>query len=455
MTENSKGSCGDRKGQTPTTERYPRVLMVLMTKVKAEDSVNLLIRNEFGGWPKASLAQVHSGETPGRGDFCGRYYRLGSDDRVFGRLFERCRAYVSGAVQMTPVGTSADEQTAGRLKRWTTPLKRRLGDLLIRSGFWEIIFRVRPSKALMNFVRDFDADLIYCQGYSLGFATLPLLISRRFGLPICFQTTDDWARATYRRSAVSWLLRRRARNLIRRATMRLALGDKMRLEYERRYGVPFHVTYHFDDPNRFVLDARPAKGLFRVVYTGSLGLRRYEAIQDLLSAIREVPQLAGRFAVDVHCSGLPKDMPEDLLQCPEVSFHTLPNHEQLPGVLAEATVLLLPESFNEARQSIEFSISTKAHLYMMSGRPILVYGPRHSGTVDYAIRDGWGSVVTERDPEKLKAAVLGILSGDATIRTQQRAEASIRRNHEMISGREKLRQLISTAARAGRAEDVA
>ena len=56
MTENSKGSCGDRKGQTPTTERYPRVLMVLMTKVKAEDSVNLLIRNEFGGWPKASLA---------------------------------------------------------------------------------------------------------------------------------------------------------------------------------------------------------------------------------------------------------------------------------------------------------------------------------------------------------------------------------------------------------------
>lgn len=34
---------------------------------------------------------------------------------------------------------------------------------------------------------------------------------------------------------------------------------------------------------------------------------------------------------------------------------------------------------------------------MMSNRPVLVYGPSYSGTVDYADRDGWGLVVSERN----------------------------------------------------------
>ena len=306
----------------------------------------------------------------------------------------------------------------------------------------------------MHFVRDFDPDVIYCQGYSLGFATLPLLISRRSGAPICFQTTDDWAHSVYRWSPVSWLLRIRARHLIRRATLRLAFGEKMRREYERRYGVPFHATYHLDDPKRFPPGTAPRKGVFRIVYTGSLGHRRYEAIQDLLAAVRQLPQLANRFEIHVYSSGIPKDLPKNLLRCPEVTFHTLPGHEQLPAVLAAATLLLLPESFNEARQSIEFSISTKAHLYLMSRRPVLVYGPRHSGTVDYAMQEGWGLVVAERDPEELKAAVLGILCRNPAIRALDRAEASIRRNHDMTSGRERLRQLISTAIRAGGADSI-
>ena len=50
----------------PIKDQYPRVLIVLMTKVNADDPGNLLIRAQFGDWPKDRLAQIHgAGDPPG------------------------------------------------------------------------------------------------------------------------------------------------------------------------------------------------------------------------------------------------------------------------------------------------------------------------------------------------------------------------------------------------------
>lgn len=437
-------------------DQYPRVLMVLMTKVKVEDPGNLLIRAQFGEWPKDCLAQIHaSAETPGRGEFCGSNYRLQACDRFLGELFQRLRGGVFEMVTMDAVGQHADVRPAGLLGRWAKMTKKRLGDWLISSGWWEVIYFIRLSEPMKRFVEDFKPDLIYCQGYSLGFATLPLLIARRFNIPICFQTTDDWLRGTYARSPVVWLLRRRARELIRRAKVRLAFGEKMQREYQHRYGLPFEVTYHLDNPDRFPPGIVAANKVCKIIYSGSLAHRRYEAIQDLLAAVRQLPELGDHVEIVIYSSGIPKELPTALLQSPEVKFAPLPTHERLPSILAEATVLLLPESFREARQSIEYSVSTKAHLYMMSGRPVLVYGPAYSGTVEYAMREGWGQVVDERSVAKLKDALTEILAGNERMQQLRRcADACIRRHHDLARGRERFRELVSSAVHSGKAIEI-
>ena len=433
--------------QPVRTIEYPRVLLVTLPKVMADDPVNLLIRTQFGDWPKERLAQIHSGETGGEGEFCGRYYRLQVCDRRWGRLFGRLRRDVADMVAPCALGCSRGSAPRGLLRRWMSIGMRKTGDLLINSGLWEILFAVRLSDSMSRFIREFKADIIYCQGYSLGFASLPLQISKRCGIPICFQTTDDWPHRAYRHSPVRWLIRRRARQLIEHAAVRLAFGEKMRQAYEIRYGVPFGVSYHLDDPARFPRDPANSAGICRIVYTGSLGHRRFEAIQDVLAAARSLECLRGGFEMLVYCTSLPKDMPRELLQSPEVKLVPLPSHDELPAVLASATVLLLPESFNEAPEAIEYSISTKAHLYMMSGRPILVYGPAHSGTVEYATREGWAAVVTTRTPESVKAA-LGKLLSDAEYKAEllQRACRCIESNHRLQAGRENVRRMIAQAA---------
>jgi len=429
-------------------DQYPRVLLVQLTKVKVGDPVNLLIRTQFGDWPKDHLAQIHSGESPGQGEFCGSYYQLRACDRFLGGLFRQLRGGVMEMVALDAVKIQGHSRPVGPLGRCLRILKHRVGNLLMGSGLWEVIFCVRLSRPMAEFIKEFEPDVIYCQGYTLGFATLPLLIARNFSLPICFQTTDDWPRNIYCQSPVGWLLRRQARKLIAYASVRLAFGEKMRYAYQRRYGVPFEATYHLDDPRRFPAGATTKNDPHvTILYVGGLGHRRYEAIADLNAAVTSLAGRMGQIQIKVLCGGIPKEMPSALLDATDIEFGPLPAHEALPGVLAGATVLFLPESFTENPAAIEYSLSTKAHLYMASGRPLLVYGPECSGTVAYAASEGLGVIVNQRDPALLAIGLEKTIGDAASLNAcRERAVACFKRNHDLQAGRARILNLLSTAA---------
>lgn len=432
----------------PSKDAYPRVLLVLMTKVKADDPSNLLIRTQFGEWPKDHLAQIHAmGNAAGHGELCGSYYRLQACDRFLGGLFRKLRRGVFEMVAADEAKRRIIATPEGVLGRWGKVVKKRIGDWLIGSGLWEVVFRVLMSKPMARFIEEFKPDLVYCQGYSLGFATLPLLIKKRFKIPICFQTTDDWPRYTYRSSPISCLLRRKARKLMIEAKVRMAFGEKMRRLYEHRYDVRFEATYHLDDPNRFPKESKFGTEPIQIVYTGSIGLRRYEAVQDLLQAVRSLQDHGRPIQIELYCSGLPKDTPRELYDAPEVKFLPLPTHDELPIVLASASVLFLPESFSVAPELIEHAISTKAHLYMMSSRPILVYGPAYSGTVEYAVEAGWAAVLAERNHDRLKELLWKLLHDRAwNAELSRKARVCAQKNHDLITGRERFCKLLAEAA---------
>jgi glycosyltransferase involved in cell wall biosynthesis len=428
--------------------KYPRVLIVVLTKVKAEDPSNLLIRTQFGNWSKADLAQIYSGETAGKGEFCGRYYALQAGDRFLGRLFMALRAGVFDMVAMDAVGQSPASHRAGRFSRWLKSAKHRFGSLLISSGVWEVIFRVRISAAMERFIESFKPDIIYCSGYSLAFTALPLLISRKYGIPICFQTLEDWPAYSYQYSPIGGVFRRQARRLISSAALRLAFGEKMQSLYEKRYRVPFYATYHLDSMERFHFTGSPhAEGMIKIIFTGSLVLNRHECIEDLLKAIRLIQKERPWVGIEVYCSGLPNELSEDLRSAPEVKFLPIPAHEDLPRVLHDADVLFLPEAFSVNIKRLDLAISTKCHLYMMAGRPILVYGPGYGGTIEYAREHGWALVVQQRDARILADAVCRLLDDHALVaELKSKAFKCFSRNHDLSAHRERFELLIEATA---------
>lgn len=428
--------------------RLPRILIVVMPKVRADDSGNLLIRMQFGGWPKEQLAQIYSNETQGQGGYCGHYYALEARDRVFGKLFMRTRNWVSKKVAMEKLDVLSCTRHTRLVPRWVGAVQKGFGDILIHSGVWEVLFRVRVSHEMEEFVRGFRPDLIYCSGYSLAFATLPLLIADKFNVPICFQTLEDWPSYSYVWSPIGALVRRQARRLICRAVVRLAFGEKMKCEYEKRYGVPFHVTYHLDDPCRFqrVQGAREGKPKL-IVFTGSLVLNRHESVEDLLEAMRLLEKEGLQVELEVYCTGVPKEMSKSVRSASIVKFLPLPTHDLLPQVLRNADILFLPEAFSMDARRLGLAISTKCHLYMMAERPILAYGPGYGGTIEYAHQEGWAKVVQQRSITMLTASLRELLS-DRTLgeRLICRASECFFRNHDLGKARERFQQLVTPGA---------
>jgi glycosyltransferase involved in cell wall biosynthesis len=409
---------------------YPRVLFLHMTKVREQDPQNLLVRTLFGGWPKENLAQIYTGCYRGTGEFCGSYFQVGVEERRLGGIFSRLK---QEGVRATSGTTPGSESPAPR-----PSIRTRLSALAttttIESGVWEMVFSLRMSENLRTFIRGFRPDIIYTQGYSVGITNLALRISEEFSVPICYLPVDDWHSSLYRNSPVHLKVASLAKEVAQRATVRLALGPKMAKVLTDRYGVPFDCIYNADDFSRFPREPLPSgTGVVTIGFAGSLYLGRVETIGDLLNACRALQR---EFKIKVFCPSVPSETPAALRTSPNVEFLPLPSHSELPGVLRTCDILFLPESFDESyRGAIELSLSSKCPLYMMSGRPVLVYAPSWSGSMYYAKEFKWGVTVEERANGALAHALERLLVPEEVRALTEHAMKVARENHAVESVR--------------------
>lgn len=437
---------------------YPRVLIVAMGRINAADTSNngLLLRNMFGSWPKGCTAQIYSGGDNGDDGFFGRFYRIGKEDRRFGWLYyllkaEVLQAFSNGSSMPQPNGTMMSRGSS-----WVRSYGKRF---LLDTGLYEIIFKVGLSRKLRAWVNEFKPDLVFAQGYSLAFTQLPLLLAGNYRVPILYYPTDDWANERYhpKRSPAQMLSfwARRAvlsesRRLVDCATIRLAFNPYMRDEFRARYDKEFSVLMHGDVPERFnraspiraVADARPL-----IVCTGEFDKYRWSLLEDVDVACETLAQHGFNPCVVAYPVNLNPHMAERGGTFRHVRFAPCPGHEELVSVLIGADILFLPERFGPEIWDIKCSVSSKAHIFMFSERPIVVYSDSATGIARYAREEGWAAVVEHRDP-LLLAGVLERLITDETER--QRLIAGCQRTsmkyHDLTSIQSTFYDLVCRAA---------
>jgi glycosyltransferase involved in cell wall biosynthesis len=116
--------------------------------------------------------------------------------------------------------------------------------------------------------------------------------------------------------------------------------------------------------------------------------------------------------------------------------------------IVAADVLLLPVNFDPVTaQYVKYSMPTKVPEYMLSGTPVLVYGPAGVAQVEYARREGWGSVVSTRGTAPLIEGIRELL-GDLTLRERltQRARELARARHDLGTVRSGFQAALIAAA---------
>jgi len=430
---------------------YPRVLFITPCAFNGINGGGVTFSNLFRGWPKDRLATVHSDPIPTSDDVCDRYFRLGRAELRRWGPFEWL------------AGTDAAEAGHGdaavppRAGPPPASLARRVKMRVFGSGLPEV---ANLTPALEQFLHAFQPELIYATLGGQGIVDLTEIIRARFRLPIVIHLMDDWRETIY---GDGWLsgwqrhrLNRKIAHLMRVSMARMGICVEMSERLARDYGMPFASFQNGVDTARLASFVRgePAVGsLPRMVYAGSLlPFAQAEAVVDAARAAAELCRQGFPLRFDIHAPPAAVAPYRDRLDLGS-AVRLLPPFERWEDYyrnIVDADLLLLPVNFDATTiRYIRYSMPTKVPEYLMSGTPVLVYGPEGVAQVDYASREGWGSVVSRQGVGPLAEGIRELLGNPALRhRLTARGRAIAIERHELATVRAGFQDALRAAARA-------
>ena len=402
-----------------TDTALPRVLFITPAAFNHVSGGGVTFSNLFRGWPVDRIATVHNDATPVTTDVCQLYYRLGEREIGTWPVLARLRS-----------GTAAWASAPAGAGGGATSVLRRLKTAIFGDGLPE---RGMLSAPLAAWIESFRPDIIYTILGSTGMMALIDQVQRHFALPLVVHFMDDWQSAIHRGGLLSALQRRHMHALIARlvATARLRLGicDAMCTEYADRFGQSFLPFQNAVDVARWAKLAKHDIAVgspIRLLYTGSvLGFAQSDSLAECCAVIALLRAEGMSVELDIYSPPAQTAPLRDRLLCDRaIRLHdVISDDETYFRTLAEADILLLPVNFDaHSVRYIRLSMPTKVPSYLVSGTPILVYGPSGVAQVDYAREVGWGHVV-DRPGRTALASAIKRLAGDLTLRRELSAAA--------------------------------
>jgi glycosyltransferase involved in cell wall biosynthesis len=457
-------------------DEFPRLLFITTAAFNNVTGGGITFSHLFAGWPRDRIATIHNDPVPPTDEICNRYYRLTSRE-IDSWPIRRRAPHDHPAPLETPAGRAPQDEDAGlvalrknlilrsprggRLEGCTgnDPAFRSLLRLAKAAVFGDgVPERSRLTPELESWIAAFRPQLIYTILGGIGMMSLIERIRRRFALPLAVHFMDDWPAAIHRGGLFSPLQRRHMHRLIGRlvgaASAAFSICEEMSQEYEARYGRPFAAFHNAVDVARWsaVAQRDPAPGsTLRLLYAGSvLDFAQAESLADCCAAVAKLRQGGMAVALEIYSASTQTlALRRRFAGETAIGFHEpIADDAVYFRTLAEADVLLLPVNFDaHSARYVRLSMPTKVPSYLVSGTPVLVYGPPGIAQVEYARRAGWGHVLDRRDGDALAAAIRR-LGADTPLRRalSKAAKRLAAGRHDIDATRGKFQAALAAAA---------
>jgi hypothetical protein len=219
---------------------------------------------------------------------------------------------------------------------------------------------------------------------------------------------------------------------------------------KKTFGINSDTLFCADLPARYAdLSCRPKQKLPHVIrYTGSIG-SRIDTITDLFDAAAICRQQY-QMDIEVHIHGRIPDSQNKRLQAFWFYIHPLPHHSQIPNLLADSDVLFLSETYQKNwREYVSLALSSKTHIYMLAQVPIVAYGPKWAGVIEYAEEHSFAAVVHAPDVALLASTLRDCINKNQEV-LLEKAMATANLNHNAEKVCKELLENCKTAAAFGK-----
>ena len=397
----------------------PKVL-ILNQPFNSDTGGGITLTNLFAGWDKDKLAVVCSGrllDSVPKLDTCNVYYQLGHKEHKWLFPFNLIkRKYPSGLVNFADsnlaslvVGATKSGWRVNLIMNFFYPLMQYF-------GVFHLVSKMELSAELCKWVEDYAPDVIYAQANSREDIVFCLAICNYLNKPMVFHMMVDWPATNSSDNGLFkhyWSRRidREFRTLLGQSFALLSISDSMSEEYYIRYKkrfTPFHNPIDVDfwkehQRNNYSLSSFPV-----ILYAGRTGLGIDLSLETVAQAVQKV-NVTLQSSLKLVLQTAEKPVWAHKYTCVDHQYFV--EYRHLPKVFASVDFLILPYDFSEkAIQFIKYSMPTKASEYMISGTPIIVFGPEETALAQYARRYQWGAVVGENQVEALSGMIQRLMT---------------------------------------------
>ncbi len=414
-----------------TISTFPRILVLSPIPFNIEAGGGVTMSNLFRGWPKTELAQICSW-SPSDRSVC--------DTTVLLRQRAPRRPH---QVDLAIKGLAAAATLAGAAP---ATLLRQLVHL----------------DEVVAWARDFRPDAIYARpiDHHPAYWWLPGVLAEALRVEYVVHIMDDWpGRLSHQPDLATRLIwvplaNRCLPELFRRSYVGIGISHEMCDALSARYQTRLVPFANCLDLDRWI-DCQPSTGSstpFDLVYLGAVTAdKELASLQDIRDAVLRINTTGRPVRLRIFSAPQWADLiRSELESLPVVRYGGFVAQDELPHLLTNADLLVLPINFDEKSTAyVGTSLQTKVPEYMASGAPTLLYGPASSPNVRYARTEGWGYVVDSRSVTRVENAILTLMEdSELRLRLSTRARHLAFQNHDARRVRSSFRALLCDAAAA-------
>ena len=227
--------------------------------------------------------------------------------------------------------------------------------------------------------------------------------------------------------------------LTHRSRCVLAISDSMAMAYSKRFECSVDVFRGAIDASEWPKPTRELllKKRVTIGYVGSIEESQILSLLDLMDVVEDLNETSTcQIEVILYLTNSYKEsVRQKIIDRQFVSIVDHPCFSDLSKVLGELDLLVSFYGFGvDSISYYKYSFATKIVPYMLSGTPILIYGPPEIEPVNYAREGGWSILVDTRSRRLLGTAIQEfIYHPEAKQSMVLRAWESAVKNHDLKS----------------------
>jgi glycosyltransferase involved in cell wall biosynthesis len=433
---------------------YPKVLIIGNT-FDDKTGTGITLANLFKGWPSDKLAIAVEGinyEDILGTDFCNNYYKLGNKEYQYlfpiNLLFKFPK---SGKIDLNQIYLQKENIPSNRGKLHSTIYEfysHYILPFLIFSGLNDIKIKEKTSADFIQWINDFNPDIIYTLLGSLSSIRFMMELKNKVNYPIAIHIMDDWVQRK-RLFNGYWLniLQKEFTELLSKTSVNMSICESMSQEYFKRYNynfLPFHNPINASNWKDKMKRSWHIDGTIKILYVGKINEDNKISLMDMCKAVDELRKEKFPVEFEIFATKNTKFI-IDVSNIQGVKIMPSVTHKEIPSLITKSDLLFLPLDFTKVSiQYAKYSMPTKATEYMISGVPTIIYCHSSLALNKYASSKKWGYVISENNVEELVKGIK-ILCENEDLRKEigLRAQSLALSEHEDNIVRERFRKALS------------